>query len=106
MLDVPRHLLEVHWHPWWPSHHLETLEDCAKFIGHMHRWRQARPYWDHAADLVLKAAKTGQRVDVDAAAEQMERALRCDGWFCGIWSPQMAPGPPVGSITPVSFRRK
>jgi hypothetical protein len=32
-------------------------------------------------ELVLKAAKTGRRVDVDAADEQMERALRCDGWL-------------------------
>jgi hypothetical protein len=29
--------------------------------------------------LVLKAARTGRRTDVDAAGEQMERALRCDG---------------------------
>jgi hypothetical protein len=60
-----------------PTGGSEILEDCAKFMGHMHRWRQARPHWEHAAELVLKAAKTGRRVDVDGAAQQMERALRC-----------------------------
>jgi hypothetical protein len=64
-----------------PGAILETLEDCAKFMGHMHPWRQSRPHWDHAAELVLKAARTGRRTDVDAAGEQMERALRCDGWL-------------------------
>jgi hypothetical protein len=39
---------------------LETLEDCAKFMGKMHKWRQARPHWDHAAELVLRAAETGR----------------------------------------------
>jgi hypothetical protein len=58
-----------------------TLEDTARFMGHMRPWRQARPHWDHAAELVLKAAKTGRRMDVDAAAQQMQRALRCDGWL-------------------------
>jgi hypothetical protein len=60
---------------------LETLEDCAKFMGHMHRCRQARPHWEFAAELILKAVKSGRRADVDAAGAQMERALRCDGWL-------------------------
>ena len=64
-----------------PGAILETLEDCAKFMGRMPRWRQARPHWDHAAELVLRAAKTGRRADVDAAGEQVGRALRCDGWL-------------------------
>jgi hypothetical protein len=64
-----------------PGAILETLEDCAIFMGKMHKWRQAQPHWDHAAELVLRAAKTGRRVDVDAAGQQMERALRCEGWL-------------------------
>ena len=60
---------------------LETLEDCAKFMRHMHRWRQARPHWEFAAELILKAAKSGRRADVDAAVGRMEHALRCDGWL-------------------------
>ena len=64
-----------------PGAILETLEDCAKFMGHMHRWRQARPHWEFAAELILEAAKSGRRADVDAAGGQMEHALRCDGWL-------------------------
>ena len=64
-----------------PGAVLETLENCAKFMGHMNRWRQARPHWEFAAELILKAAKSGRRADVDAAAGQMEHALRCDGWL-------------------------
>jgi hypothetical protein len=64
-----------------PGAILETLEDCAAFIGKMQRWRQVRPHWEFAAELVLKAAKSGRRMDVDAAAQQMERALRSDGWL-------------------------
>ena len=64
-----------------PGAILETLEDCAKFMGHMRRWRQARPHWEFAAELILKAAKSGRRSDVDAAKGQMKRALRCDGWL-------------------------
>jgi hypothetical protein len=64
-----------------PGAILETLQDCAKFMGHMHRWRQARPHWELAAELILKAAKSGLRSDVDAAEGQMKRALRCDGWL-------------------------
>ena len=64
-----------------PGAILETLEDCAKFVGHIRRWRQARPHWQFAAELILKAAKSGRRSDVDAAAGQMERALRCDRWL-------------------------
>ena len=64
-----------------PGALLETLEDCVKFMGHMHRWRQARPHREFAAEFILKAAKTGRRADVDAAGEQVERALRCDAWL-------------------------
>ena len=58
----------------------ETLEDCAKFMGHMRPWRQARPHWEFNAELILKAADSGRRADVDAAGAQMERVLRCDEW--------------------------
>jgi hypothetical protein len=47
----------------------------------MRPWRQARPYWDYAAALVLKATTTGRRKDVAAATDQMERALRTDNWL-------------------------
>jgi hypothetical protein len=64
-----------------PGVELVTLEDAARFIGHLRPWRQARPTWDYAAQLVLRAATTGSQRDITAATDQMERALRCDGWM-------------------------
>jgi hypothetical protein len=49
--------------------------------GQMKPWRQARPYWDFAVELLLRAAKTGKRRDVEAATAQMEFALRVEGWM-------------------------
>jgi len=60
---------------------LVTLEDAVQFIGLMKPWRQARPCWDHAAELLLKAAQTRKKADIEAATEQMERALRRENWF-------------------------
>jgi hypothetical protein len=64
-----------------PGVELVTLEDAARFMGHMRPWRQARPTWDYAAELVLKAATSGRRADIEVATDQMERALRCEGWL-------------------------
>ena len=35
-------------------------------------------HWDHAAELLLKAAQTGNKSDIEAATAQMERVLRRD----------------------------
>jgi hypothetical protein len=64
-----------------PGATLETLEDAARFMGLMRPWRQARPHWDYAAELVLTAATTGKRADIEAVTAQMERALRTDNWL-------------------------
>ena len=32
-----------------PGVELATLEDAARFMGHMQPWKQARPHWDYAA---------------------------------------------------------
>ena len=47
----------------------------------MKRWRQARPHWDFAAELLLKAAVTREEEDIEAATAQMERALLVEGWL-------------------------
>jgi hypothetical protein len=62
-----------------PGGELTTLEDAARFVGLLRSWRQGRPHWDFAAELLLKAAETGKRRDVEAATAQMERALRVEG---------------------------
>ena len=58
-----------------------TLEDAARFMGHMRPWRQVRPHWEYPAELVLVAATTGQEADIERATAQMERALRRDNWL-------------------------
>ena len=58
---------------------MATLQDAARFIGQMKPWRQARPYWDFAADLLLEAAATSDEGDIEAATAQIERALRVEG---------------------------
>jgi hypothetical protein len=64
-----------------PGAELVTIEDAARFMGRMRPWRQARPTWDYAAELVLRAAISGKRADIEAATAQMERALRTDNWL-------------------------
>ena len=54
-----------------PGGELATLEDAARFVGLLRSWRQGRPHWDFAAELLLRAAETGKRRDVEAATVQM-----------------------------------
>jgi hypothetical protein len=64
-----------------PAVLLVTLEDAAKFIGLMEPWRQTRPYWDRSASEILKAAKTGTRLDIVEATRSLEVALRRENWL-------------------------
>ena len=64
-----------------PGVELATLEDAARFMGHTRPWRQTRPHWEYAAELVLIAATTGEEADIERATAQMERALRRDNWL-------------------------
>ena len=53
-----------------PGAELVTLEDAARFVGLMKPWRQARPHWDFAAELLLKAAQTKEESDIEMATAQ------------------------------------
>jgi len=64
-----------------PAVKLATLGDAARFVGWMSPWRQAHPHWDCAAELLLKAAQTRKRADIEAATAQIECALRRDNWL-------------------------
>jgi hypothetical protein len=64
-----------------PVAKLLTIEDAARFLGQMKSWHRARPHWDFAAKLLLKAAQTGGQSDIEMATAQMERALRAQGWL-------------------------
>jgi hypothetical protein len=54
------------------------LADAAQF---MRPWRQARPTWEFAAELLLTAATTGKDPDIEAATALIERALRAENWL-------------------------
>ena len=64
-----------------PGAELATLEDAARFVGLIRPWRQARPHWDFAAELLLEAAQTRDKAVVEMATAQMESALRVEGWL-------------------------
>jgi hypothetical protein len=57
------------------------LADAARFVTLLRPLRQARPHWDFAPELLLKAAETGKRRDAEAVTAQMERALRVERWL-------------------------
>ena len=60
---------------------MATLEEAERFVGLMKPWRQARPHWDYATELLLRAAQTSEEEDLEAATTQMERPLRVEGWL-------------------------
>jgi hypothetical protein len=64
-----------------PRAELARLQDAARFIGQMKPWRQTRPHWDFATELLPKAAATREEDDIEAATAQTERALRVEGWL-------------------------
>jgi hypothetical protein len=64
-----------------PGLELATFEDAARFMGHTRPWRQVRPHWEYAAELVLIAATTGEEPDIEGATAQMERTPRRDNWL-------------------------
>jgi hypothetical protein len=58
-----------------------TLADAAKFVGQRAPAAALAPCWDYAAELLLTAATTGRRKDVEGATAQMERALTRERWL-------------------------
>jgi hypothetical protein len=64
-----------------PSADLATLLDAARFILDLEEFRQRRPAWTYASDLLLRAAHSGKAADIQAATEQFLRALSVEGWL-------------------------
>jgi hypothetical protein len=58
---------------------LQTLADASQVLLAMTEQRQLRPWNQHAAELLLKAAETGRRADLEAATAQVGRALAKEG---------------------------
>jgi hypothetical protein len=66
-----------------PRSHLVTLMDAAILIRDLEPFRQARPVWDRAAEMILLAGTTGEPTDVVEATRQVLAALDHENWWKG-----------------------
>lgn len=66
-----------------PAAELDTLSDAAQLIADLEPFRQARPVWDRAAEMILIAAMTGKKTDVQEATRQVLAALERENWVKG-----------------------
>jgi hypothetical protein len=64
-----------------PRSHLVTLMDAAILIRDLDRFRQARPVWDRAAEMILLAGMTREATDVQEATRQLHVALSHENWL-------------------------
>jgi hypothetical protein len=69
-----------------PRSHLVTLMDAAVLIRDLEPFRQARPVWDRAAEMIPLAAETGKRADVAEATRQLLVCVERENW----WKPARA----------------
>src|SRR5436305_5376006 len=63
-----------------PAAQLETIADAAQLIADLEQWRQARPYWDRCAEMLLQAATTGRKPDGAEATRCIMVALEKENW--------------------------
>ena len=64
-----------------PGSHLVTLMDAAILIRDLEPFRQSRPVWDRAAEMILLAAATRKRADVAEATRQVLVARERENWW-------------------------
>jgi hypothetical protein len=58
-----------------------TLSDARDFmVDDLPDVRASAKYWQYAAKLLLAAAESGKRADIDAAGDQFARAAGVDGY--------------------------
>jgi hypothetical protein len=67
-----------------PRSHLVTLMDAAILIRDLDQFRQARPVWDRAAEMILVAATTRKPHDVAEATRQLLVALGHENWWKSV----------------------
>ncbi len=67
-----------------PRSHLVTLMDAAILIRDLEPFRQARPMWDRAAEMILLAGTTRKPDDVREATRQVLVALDRENWVKSI----------------------
>jgi hypothetical protein len=63
-----------------PRSHLVTLMDAAVLIRDLEPFRQARPVWDRAAEMILVAGTTKKKADVAEATRQLLVAVERENW--------------------------
>jgi hypothetical protein len=59
---------------------ITTLAEARAFMVDLHAMHSGAGYWQYAAELLLKAAASGERADIDAAADQFARAASVDNF--------------------------
>jgi hypothetical protein len=64
-----------------PRSHLVTLMDAAILIRDLDQFRQARPVWDRAAEMILLAATTKKREDIAEATRQVLVCVERENWY-------------------------
>jgi hypothetical protein len=64
-----------------PRSHLVTLMDAAILIRELEPFRQARPVWDRAAEMILLASSSREAPDVAEATRQLRVALNHENWL-------------------------
>jgi hypothetical protein len=64
-----------------PRSHLVTLMDAAILIRGLEPFRQARPVWDRAAEIILIAAETRKRDDIAEATRQLLVCVERENWW-------------------------
>jgi glutamine amidotransferase PdxT len=64
-----------------PRSRIATLHDAAELIRDLEPFRQARPVWDRAAEMILLAARTGRRADVQEATRQLLVCVERENWW-------------------------
>jgi hypothetical protein len=63
-----------------PRSHLVTLMDAAILIRDLEPFRQARPVWDRAAEMILIAGTTRKPADVQEATRQLLVCVERENW--------------------------
>jgi len=60
---------------------ISTMAQARLAILRLPDARQEKPVWQHAAELLMQAHKTGKLAHIRAATDQLCRALQLEGWM-------------------------
>jgi hypothetical protein len=61
---------------------ISTMAQAARLMTQrLPKARQEKPVWQHTAELLMQAQKSGKAIEVRAATDQLCRALQLEGWM-------------------------